>query len=289
LTRANAFTIDVEDWFHDESRPAGPLLPTERAAVESRVERNLDRLLEVLARHDTRATLFFLAEVATGAPALIRRALAQGHEIACHGLRHQPIGERSHADFRSDVRRARGMIEDVTGVALLGFRAPCFIRRREDFWALDVLASEGFRYDSSYMPLDYWSHRKDPPDERGPQRLPNGLWELPLPLSRVPTGQWLPCAAGGFALRALPFAITRHYLERFNAEVGPAILYTHPWEIDPDSGKLPGTPLYIRLFNGLGRRSLTQKLDRLLHEFRFAPIADVFAAELGVERPSRQA
>lgn len=274
----NAFSVDVEDWFHDESRGTGA---SDAARLDQRVERNLERLLEIFAQHGTRVTLFFLGDVAACSKALVRAAVKQGHEIGCHGLVHQPVARRDPVSFRDDVRRARGLVEDAAGVAVCGFRAPCFIRRHQELWALDVIASQGFAYDSSFLPLRYWPGRVATltPDLK-PVRLANGLWEFPLPLSRIHTGHVLPCAAGGFVLRALPFGVTRHYVRRFNREVGPAVMYTHPWEIDPDSGKLPGTPLHVRFFNGIGRRRMERQLDRLLREFRFAPIAEVYAAEL---------
>ncbi len=276
----NALSIDVEDWYHDATRPAGPASQKEIAAVGPRVERNVEALFEILARHDTRATLFILADVAREHPSLVRRATELGHEIACHGLAHRPVAGRAYDELADDVRTARKVVEDVAGVAVLGFRAPYFLQP-PDLWALDVLAETGFRYDSSYMPLRYFPG--DVPrleGEGGAVRMENGLWEFPLPLSRLPSGHVLPSAAGGFSLRALPFWITRRYLERFNEEVGPTVVYTHPWEIDPDSPKLPGTPGYVRWFNNVGRSRMRDKIDRLLSTFAFAPIAEVFSAEL---------
>lgn len=276
----NALSIDVEDWYHDAARPAGPATSNEIAAVGTRVERNVDALLDLLAAHDTRATLFFLADVARDHPALVRRATDLGHEIACHGLAHRPVRDRTHQDLAEDVESARKMIEDVAGSTVAGFRAPYFLQP-PDLWALDVLAEAGFRYDSSYMPLRYFPG--DVPRLEGgggAVRLENGLWEFPLPLSRLPSGHVLPSAAGGFSLRALPFWITELYLRRFNDEVGRTVLYTHPWEIDPDSPKLPGTPSYVRWFNNVGRSRMRAKIARLLRTFRFAPIAEVFGAEL---------
>jgi len=282
----NALSIDVEDWYHDAARRAGPASAREIAAVGSRVERNVDALFDILQRHDTRATLFVLADVAREHPKLLRRATALGHEIACHGLAHQPVRERTPDELRGDVRTARAILEDVAGVAVAGFRAPYFLQPR-DLWALDVLAESGFRYDSSYMPLRYLPGDVPRLDgDGGPVRMENGLWEFPLPLSRLPSGHVLPSAAGGFSLRALPFWITRRYLERFNAEVGPTVIYTHPWELDPDSPKLPGTPRYVRWFNTVGRTRMPDKLGRLLRTFQFAPIAEVFASELA-QPPAR--
>jgi polysaccharide deacetylase family protein (PEP-CTERM system associated) len=282
----NALSIDVEDWYHDESRPSGPATAEEIAAGAPRVERNLVQLLDILAQSDTRATFFFLASVAAQQPRLTREIAALGHEVACHGLQHVPVSARTPAELRDDVRRARTVIEDVIGAAVQGFRAPCFVRGRSELWVLDVLAEEGFLYDSSWLPLRYRPGAVPSLGAGGgPVRLASGLWEFPLPLSSV-AGHVLPVAAGGFVLRALPFAVSRHYIARYNREVGPAVVYTHPWELDPDSPKLPGTQRYVRFFNGIGRRTMADKLARLTRTFRFAPLATVYARELGGGAPS---
>jgi len=281
--RPNALSVDVEDWYHDESRASGPATSEEIVAGAPRVERNLTQLLEILARSDTRATFFFLAGVAAQLPRLTREVARLGHEVACHGLRHVPVAERTAADFRDDVRRARATIEDVVGGAVRGFRAPCFVRRTADLWMLDVLAEEGFAYDSSWLPLRYRPGGVPTlGNGGGPVRLPSGLWEFPLPMSRV-VGHVLPVAAGGFVLRALPLAVSRHFIARFNREVGPAVVYTHPWEIDPESPKLPGTRAYVRFFNGIGRRTMAGKVAQLTRAIRFAPLATVYAAELAAD------
>lgn len=278
--RVNALSVDVEDWYHDESRDAGPATPEEIAAGGARVERNLDRLLSVLDDARTRATFFFLAGVAQQQPQLTRAIAAAGHEVACHGLRHVPVALRTRDDVRDDVRRARAILEDVTGVRVLGFRAPCFVRDARHLWLLDELADAGFAYDSSWLPLRY---APGPAPRiggtRGPTRLASGLWEFPMPVTRL-AGHELPIAAGGFALRALPLGFVTGQIRRFNAEVGPAVVYTHPWEIDPESPKLPGTRRYVRFFNGVGRRTMAHKLARLVREMPFAPLAEVYAPEL---------
>lgn len=276
----NALSIDVEDWYHDESRGAGPATPDEISAGGARVERNLDRLLALLDAAGTRATFFFLASVAEQHPRLTRTVAAAGHEIACHGLRHVPVSLRTREDVRDDVRRARATIEDVTGARVLGFRAPCFVRDVKHLWLLDELADAGFAYDSSWLPLRYVPGSAPRiGGTRGPARLANGLWEFPMPVSSI---AWhdLPVAAGGFALRALPLTFVMRQIRRFNREVGPAVVYTHPWEIDPESPKLPGTRSYVRFFNGVGRRTMAHKLARLARELRFAPLAEVYAREL---------
>lgn len=276
----NALSVDVEDWYHDESRGAGPATADEISAGGARVERNLDQLLALLDAAGTRATFFFLAGVAEQHPRLTRAVADAGHELACHGLRHVPVSLRTREDVRDDVRRARGTIEDVAGRRVLGFRAPCFVRDVKHLWLLDELADAGFAYDSSWLPLRYVPGSAPRiGGTRGPARLANGLWEFPMPVSSI---AWhdLPVAAGGFALRALPLGFVMRQIRRFNREVGPAIVYTHPWEIDPESPKLPGTHSYVRFFNGVGRRTMAAKLARLVRELPFAPLAEVYAKEL---------
>ncbi|MEO2167545.1 MAG: polysaccharide deacetylase family protein [bacterium] len=277
----NALTIDAEDWYHDETRGSGPASPEEIAGHGSRIDRNLRKILEILDEQDAHATLFCVAELAESHAPLLREAVAQGHEIASHGLRHLPVSGRDRTAVREDFRRSKKMLEDAIGIPVEGFRAPLFLRRQDDLWALDLLAQEGFRWDSSWMPLRYHPSAPDYITPGGrPGRLANGLWEFPLPLSRMPTGHTLPVAAGGFTLRALPFAFTRHYLTKYNREHGAAILYTHPWELDTESPKLPGTPAYVRFWNGIGRSGMPQRLRQLTREFRFAPIRQTFATEL---------
>ncbi len=276
----HALSIDVEDWFHDSSRGPMPASAAEIARGGHRVAGNLQALLDLFARHQVRATLFVLADVARKNTGLMRAAHAAGHEIACHGLHHRRLPGVASAALTDELRQARHMVEDAAQVAVAGFRAPYFIDATQ-LPALDAVAAAGFRYDASFMPLR-WSGRGDPRLSTlpGPVRLPCGLWEIPLPLERLPTGHVLPLAAGGFALRGLPYRFFRHYLDRHAAEQGPAVVYLHPWEIDPDSPKLPGTPLHVRCFNAIGRRHLAGRLDRLLGERRFAPIAKIFADTL---------
>jgi polysaccharide deacetylase family protein (PEP-CTERM system associated) len=278
----NALTIDVEDWYHDESRGSGPATEAEIRVHGPRVEKNLHRMLEILEEGGVRATLFCLASLADKHPQLLREAHARGHEIASHGSRHVPLGGRAPSEVCADLRHSREVLEDLVGSPVEGFRAPFFLRETTELWALDCIAEAGFVWDSSWLPLRYQPARAEyiTPEGR-PGRLASGLWEFPLPLSQLPTGHTLPLAGGGFTLRALPFAVTAHYLARYNRDEGPAVVYTHPWEIDPDSPKLPGTPGYVRFFNGLGRKKMPRKLTRLCRQFVFSTIRDVHADKLG--------
>lgn len=277
----NSLTIDVEDWYHDESRGSGPATDAEVAVHGPRVEKNLYRMLDILEEGGAHATLFCLASLGRKHPKLLREAHARGHEIASHGSRHLPLGDRERADVGQDLRQSREVLEDLVSNRVSGFRAPFFLREKRDLWALECIADAGFLWDSSWLPLRYTPAAAEYITPNGqPGKLASGLWEFPLPLSRLPTGHTLPLAGGGFTLRALPFAVTAHFLARYNRDEGSAVVYTHPWEIDPDSPKLPGTPGYVRFFNRLGRKQMPRKLTRLCRQFTFDTIRSVHADKL---------
>ncbi len=278
----NALTIDVEDWYHDESRGSGPATEAEIAVHGPRVEQNLYKMLEILEENGARATLFCLASLARKHPGLLREAHGRGHEIASHGLRHLPLGPRLPEEVRDDLQTSRKTLEDVVGHRVAGFRAPFFLRERSELWALDCVVEAGFLWDSSWLPLRYQPSAPEWITPRGhPAQLASGLWEFPLPLSELPTGHSLPLAGGGFTLRALPFGVTAHFLTRYNRDEGSAVVYTHPWEIDVNSPKLPGTPSYVRFFNRLGRKQMRRKLTLLCQRFSMDTIAAVHAEKLG--------
>ena len=284
----HALSVDVEDWYHDQSRGPAPATAEEIAHGGRRVADNLARLFELFARRKTRVTLFVLADMARENPKLVRQAQAAGHEIACHGLHHRRLPQVASRQLTAELCEARRAVEDVAGIRVKGFRAPYFLDVAQ-LGALDSVADAGFDYDSSFMPLR-WSGRAPPrlAEKPGPVRLGSGLWEIPLPLSRLPSGHELPLAAGGFALRGLPYRFFRRQLDRWADEHGPAVVYTHPWEIDPGSPKLVGTPGYVRFFNGLGRARVAARLERLLDERRFGPISDVFASWLNATPGTRE-
>lgn len=271
----NALTVDVEDWYHDAEGLAGksPEAPVDR------IDRTLPRLFDLLDAGGARATFFFLGDVAARFPGLVREAQARGHEIASHGDGHRPLAQRLQREFREDVRRSLRRLQDLTGAPVAGYRAPYFSIKAGVRWPLEILASEGVRYDSSILPIDR------PPglelvSPRAPYRLENGLWEVPVAVNRYLF--WNLPLLGGFALRALPYGFVRRRLGEFNRDVGPAVIHLHPWEIDPEAPEAESVPLMVRGLKRVGRRGLAAKLERLFADARFAPIAEVFAGTLPV-------
>jgi polysaccharide deacetylase family protein (PEP-CTERM system associated) len=266
---SNALTIDVEDWYHDAEGLGGPATPD----PEPRVERNLHRLLDLLDRRSVRATLFFLGDVAQRFPGLVRDAFARGHEIASHGYRHRPVGAWLRREFRDDVERSLTRLQGVTGARVRGYRAPYFSIRADVHWPGDVLAELGLAYDSSVLPIDR-APGLELVSPRAPYRLASGIWEVPVAISRYLF--WNLPLAGGFALRMLPLGFVEKRLAEFNREVGPAVVHLHPWEIDAVGPEARSLSFVVRGLKRYGRSGLATKLERLLRNHSFGPIADVF-------------
>ena len=274
----NALSFDLEEYFHAEVF-SGVVRPEEWPSLESRVVSATGRILGLLEEAETLATFFVLGWIAERHPALVRRIRDRGHEVACHGHDHRMITRLTPAQFVADVRRARSAIEEAAGVGVEGYRAPTFSVVRETLWSLKALAEAGFRYDSSIFPISH--DRYGIPDApRFPHRLAFGpgleLVEFPPSTVRL-LGARVPVAGGGY-FRLLPYRLTHWAIRQLNRVEGkPAMVYLHPWEIDPDQPRMPvGRVANFRHRVNVG--STEAKLRRLLRDFRFAPVRDVLLA-----------
>lgn len=271
----NALTVDVEDWFHVSA--FDPYL--RRSAwdcCESRVEHNTARLLDLLAGLGLRATFFTLGWVAMRHPQLVRRIAAAGHEVASHGFDHRRVGSMSRAAFHADVRNSRLLLEDVAGVPVRGYRAPSFSLALRDTAAYELLAEAGYRYSASVAPIRH-DHYGDPAAPRYPCRTPSGVLEIPVSTVRLGNRNW-PCAGGGF-FRLYPYALTRWCLRRINEGEGrPCNFYLHPWEIDPGQPRVPGLGPRTRVRHYLQLSRTWPRLRRLLRDFRWGRMDEVYAA-----------
>jgi polysaccharide deacetylase family protein (PEP-CTERM system associated) len=229
-------------------------------------------LLELLDRHETRATFFALGWVAERQPKLMRAIADAGHELASHGWDHRPVTAQTPSEFRDSVRRTKHLLEDLTGSAVVGFRAPNFSIVRGTEWALDVLIEEGHSYDSSLFPIrrpgyGYAAGRRDP---HWIARPAGRLAELP-PLTLRRAGVNLPAGGGGY-LRLLPYKLVHAALADFDRRGVPATLYVHPWEIDAEQPRLP-VPWWVRARHYGGLRRTYPRLERLLSKFQFTSVA----------------
>ncbi len=272
----NAMTIDVEDYFQvsafdaSVSRDAWETLP-------SRVVANTERLLRLFDEFGVKATFFVLGWVADRCPALVKNIAASGHEMASHGYGHRLIYEQTPDEFREDVRRAKRLVEDLSGQAVRGYRAPSFSITKQSLWALDVLVEEGYTYDASIFPIRH--------DRYGIPDAPRHVYAVPrasgslteAPPSTVAVGPLkLPVAGGGY-FRLLPYQWTRWGINRINRQEGkPAIFYLHPWEVDPDQPRLnAGALSRFRHYRNLDKTE--DRLRRLLGDFRFGTLGELVA------------
>ena len=269
----HVFSVDVEDYFQVSAFDRA-VDPSSWSSLPSRVERNVDVLLELLDRHGTSGTFFTLGWVADRYPAIVRRIAAAGHELASHGWSHRRLTTLDPDALRRELRDSKALLEDLSGQEVLGFRAPSFSILPGGEWAFDVLLEEGYRYDSSLFPI----HRPGygyPAAPTGPhviERPAGTLIELPLATTTL-LGMRLPAAGGGY-LRHFPYALTRHAFREHSRRRVPAMFYVHPWEIDPDQPRVDvGRLTSMRHYGGLGR--MLPRMERLLSEFHFGTAADV--------------
>jgi polysaccharide deacetylase family protein (PEP-CTERM system associated) len=270
----NAMSVDVEDYFQVSAFDR-VVSRASWGSLESRVDRNTKRLLDVFDEVGVRATFFVLGWIAGRSPELVRTIASRGHEIASHGYNHQLLYTLTPTQFREDVREAKAELEQTIGRPVIGFRAPSYSVTATSLWALDVLIEEGYLYDASIFPIHH--DRYGIPDAaRHPHMLrrPAGeLVEVPASTVRVCRVN-VPIAGGGY-FRLLPYAWTKWGIRRVNRiERAPVVFYLHPWEIDPEQPRFDVPRLTrMRHYGGLARTS--DRLRRLLKDFRFDSVASV--------------
>lgn len=285
----NAMSVDVEDWFQVQAY-AGAIRRDDWEGLDRRVEPNTDRVLALFAEAGIRATFFTLGWVAERHPALIRRIVAAGHELASHGHGHELVHAIGEAAFRADIRRAKRVLEDAGGVAVRGYRAPTFsIGPRLTPWAHAVLAEEGHAYSSSVFPIRHDLYGEAAAPRRPYRPRPDGVPELPMTTVHA-LGRNLPCAGGGW-FRLVPYPLFRAGLRRVNAvEHRPGIFYFHPWEVDPGQPHVAAAGRLSRFRHRTGLGTMAGRLARLLRDFRWGRMDEVFAEAIGEAlAPRRQA
>ena len=279
----NALTVDLEDYFH-VSAYSGRVRLEEWDSYPSRVVANTDRLLALLAEHNCLATFFVLGWVAEKKPEIVARVAAAGHEIACHSLLHRKIFDLTPQEFREDTHRAKAVIEDATGKKVVGYRAPSFSVTKKSSWALDILAEEGFQYDSSVFPVRHPSYGI-PDAPRTPYWIntPSGrILEFPMPTLAI--GSMRSPIGGGAYLRFLPYSYTRWAIRHLNRQENfPVCVYIHPWELDPEQPRMGGS-LSARARHYFGLRGTEFKLRKLISDIEFCPLGSLIS-EIPSEAP----
>ena len=272
----NALTVDVEEYF----QVAAFERTIPRASWEgtdSRVELSTGRVLDVFAGHGAKATFFVLGWIAERYPALVRRIVAEGHELASHGYDHTRVHNFSRAQFREDVTRTKGILEDISGAQVRGYRAPSYSIDARNLWALDVLQETGHAYSSSIYPISHDLYGM-PEAPRFPFHLrDDSILEIPVTTVRI-GGRNYPCGGGGY-FRLLPYSAFRWMLKRVNEQdQQPGLFYFHPWEVDPEQPRVNGAPLRSRFRHYLNLGQMQPRLERLLSDFSWGRMDEVFGA-----------
>jgi polysaccharide deacetylase family protein (PEP-CTERM system associated) len=271
----NALTVDVEDYYQVTGFEKC-VFRADWDRLESRVVANTQAVLDLLRSGGVHGTFFILGWVAERFPGLIRQIHAEGHEIGCHGFWHRVVYQQAPDEFRHDLQRARDALQDIIGVPVTAYRAPCFSITRRSLWALDILVEEGFTCDSSIFPTvhDRYGLLDAPLEPHRIRRPAGSLWEFPLPVLRRLGHPW-PIGGGGY-FRLYPYSLTRYGLRSINAEGRSFAAYIHPWELDPDQPQLALGPFRaFRHYVNLGRTK--SRLEKLIRDFRFGPIRQVLA------------
>jgi len=267
----NALSVDIEDWFQ-----VGAFEKTlgrdDWEHLTPRVERNTDAVLALFAETGVKATFFTLGWVAERYPALIRRVVDAGHELASHGYDHQRVFTFTPDEFRADLKKSRDLLEQAGGTAVTGYRAPSFSIDSRTPWAHQILAEEGYAYSSSVAPVvhDHYGWPEAPRFAFRPL-ADQPLIELPVTTARF-AGRTLAAGGGGF-FRLLPYAFSRWAVRQVNDEAKrPAIIYFHPWEIDTDQPRVPNAPLKSRIRHYTNISVMAPKLRRLISDFEWGRV-----------------
>ncbi len=281
--KANAFTVDVEEWFQ-----VGAFENTlERAdwpKLESRVELQTRGVLDLLKKLNIKATLFCLGWVAERYPHLIRDIAGQGHEVACHGMDHQRLFTMDRESFKKDVCESKRLLEEASGTEILGYRAPSFSLTRHVWWAYEVLEEAGFKYSSSLYPVetDHYGMAQAPRVPFYP--LGQGMiLEVPMTVCDIPFRR-LPASGGGY-FRLLPYILSKYLMAQGSSQTGtPGIFYMHPWEMDPGQPFVREAPLLSKFRHYTGQERLPKKITRWASDFSWAPMNEVYAPILSANK-----
>lgn len=275
----NAMTVDVEDYFQVQAF-FGRVDRKDWDAMPCRVERNTNLILDMFDAAGVKGTFFTLGWVAERYPHLVRRIVDDGHEIASHGMAHYRADEQSPEEFRQDIRQAKALLEDAGGAPVKGYRAATFSIGANNLWAFDILQEEGYLYSSSVNPVrhDFYG-MPDAPRFAYKPRGDDGIVEMPITtLNRK--GKNIPCGGGGY-FRLFPYALFRRNLRQVHAQDNEsAIFYFHPWEVDPEQPRIDGISLKTRIRHYLNLSRMERRLQRLLRDFRWGRMDEVFAAHL---------
>jgi polysaccharide deacetylase family protein (PEP-CTERM system associated) len=281
----NVLSVDVEDYFHVEA--FAPYIRYEQWKLFApRVERNVDRILELFGKYQAKGTFFVLGWVAERFPGVVRSIVRAGHEIGSHGYAHKRLHEMTPADFRADLRKAAAVLEDQAQYRVRCYRAPSFSIVHNTMWAFEVLAEEGVSVDSSVFPVrhDLYGVPEAQRHFHWMKTAHGGVYEFPPSTLRFRGTNW--AVAGGGYLRLFPYGLTYWAIRHINTvERQPAMVYFHPWEIDPEQPRIDaGFRSTLRHYVNLV--TMEQKVERLLQDFQFTTLSDACQQQESYRKPS---
>ncbi len=268
-------TVDVEDYFQVSAFEAH-IAKSQWDELPHRVENNTHKILDLFARHQVKATFFTLGWVAERYPSLIRRIVAEGHELASHGYEHIRVTEQTPEQFRADIKKTKQILEDLGGQAIMGYRAASYSIVAKNLWALQILEEEGHLYSSSIYPVkhDLYGIPEAPRFAFTPENTQK-LLEVPITTLKI-LDKNLPCGGGGF-FRLYPYQFSKWAYQYINAvEKQPGIFYFHPWEVDPDQPRQQNLPLKTRFRHYLNLNRVENRLNNLLNDFAWDTMRNVF-------------
>jgi polysaccharide deacetylase family protein (PEP-CTERM system associated) len=270
----NAISVDVEDYFQvgafEHSIRRG-----DWDSLEHRIMQNMEKVLQLFAEQDVKGTFFMLSWVAERYPTLVKCIVNEGHELASHGHAHHRVTDLSREEFRQDVMRAKGTLEDLGAVAVRGYRAPSYSIGESNVWALDILAQTGYQYSSSIYPIRH-DHYGFPDAPRFAFRDSNtGIIEIPISTVKI-MNKTIPAGGGGF-FRFYPYAMSRWIINRVNRIDGqPAVFYFHPWELDPAQPRQRNISAKTRFRHYINLAKTEPRLRQLLMDFNWGRMDEVF-------------
>ena len=269
----NALTVDVEDYFQ-VSAFSKIIKKSDWNKIECRIEKNIDRILDILNSKEIKATFFTLGWIAEKYPSTILKIVSQGHEIASHGYDHDKVTEISKNDFYQDVYRAKNVLEDIAAKEIIGYRAPSFSINKKNLWALEILSKTGHRYSSSIYPVKH-DHYGFPESPRFPYMFQNEILEIPMTTVRF-FDRNFPASGGGY-FRLLPYPLSKWMINYVNTvEKKPVIFYFHPWEIDTSQPKIKGLNIKNKFRHYTNIKNMENKIISLTNDFNWDRVDNIF-------------
>jgi len=272
-----AMTCDVEDYFQ-VSAFAGIIPKSRWNDIDCRIPRNVDKVLQLFSDNSIRATFFTLGWVAEKYPDVIRRIVTEGHELASHGMIHQRVWSQTADEFRKDASESRKLLEDVGGVAVVGYRAASWSIDNRTPWAHQVLSDVGYQYSSSVYPVSH-DHYGVPDAPRCPHNFGNtGVIEIP-PSTASLFGRNIPVSGGGY-FRLFPLSLSQYFIKKHQEiESYPYTFYFHPWELDPDQPRIRDASLKARFRHYLNLDKFEKRLSELLRSHEWGRMDEIYLGD----------